>query len=145
MAKVLFDASVYIQAWREKRNDLVVSRAWRGAFVYLSAVVGCELLRGARDRAMQGTIKRLWKDLASSRRLILPQAQDWYDAGVVLAKIGAKYSYETIGQTRLVHDTLVALSARRHGITVITLNIADFERIAEFRRFSFLSPHSLGN
>ena len=41
--------------------------------------------------------------------------------------------YEAIGRSRLTNDTLIATSATRRGITVLTLNAADFERIATVR------------
>jgi predicted nucleic acid-binding protein len=137
--KVLFDSSVYVQAWREKRTEVLISRAWKGSLIYLSAVVGSEILRGARDAAAKRDTRRLWRDYAKVARLVIPGAGDWHDAGVVLAKIAAKYGYEAVGQARLVYDTLIALSARRRGITVVTFNVKDFERIAEFRSFRLLS------
>jgi predicted nucleic acid-binding protein len=43
-----------------------------------------------------------------------------------------KYGDERIGQTRLTNDALIAASAARSGITVITANARDFARLAEF-------------
>jgi predicted nucleic acid-binding protein len=49
--------------------------------------------------------------------------------------LAAKYDYEQIGQGRLTNDALIAMSAGRSGITVITSNSRDFMRLAEFRPF----------
>jgi predicted nucleic acid-binding protein len=49
--------------------------------------------------------------------------------------LAAKYDYEQIGQGRLTNDALIAMSAGRSGITVITTNSRDFMRLAEFRPF----------
>jgi len=49
--------------------------------------------------------------------------------------LAAKYDYEQIGQGRLTNDALIAMSAGRSGITVITTNARDFIRLAEFRPF----------
>jgi predicted nucleic acid-binding protein len=143
MDKALFDASVYIRAWRERRSEFLVSRTWSGARVYLSAVVGAELLRGVRDTAARRAVRKLWRDFEKAKRLVIPQANDWHEAGVVLAQLARKHGYESLGQARLVHDVLIALSGRRLGITVVTLNLTDFERIAAFRRFALVSAADL--
>jgi predicted nucleic acid-binding protein len=51
--------------------------------------------------------------------------------------LAAKYGYENIGQGRLTNDALIATSAARLGITVITANARDFLRLAEFRPFQW--------
>jgi predicted nucleic acid-binding protein len=55
----------------------------------------------------------------------------------VLALLAAKYDYERIGQGRLTNDALVAMSAGRSGMTVITANARDFARIADFQLFQW--------
>jgi predicted nucleic acid-binding protein len=55
----------------------------------------------------------------------------------VLALLAAKYDYEPIGKGRLTNDALIAMSAARVGITVVTVNVRDFARLAEFRSFSW--------
>jgi predicted nucleic acid-binding protein len=52
-----------------------------------------------------------------------------------LALLAAKYDFEKIGRGRLTNDALIAMSAARTGITVITANTRDFEKLAEFRQF----------
>lgn len=143
MRKILFDSSVYISAWRERRTDVLLSRAWGGAAIYLSTVVGSELLRGAGDLADQRAFRKLWRDFQKARRLVVPDASDWNDVGVVLGRIGKKYGYETIGKAKLVHDALISLSARGQGITIVTFNLADFERISEFRPISLRAASDL--
>jgi len=54
-----------------------------------------------------------------------------------LAQIGAKYGYEEVGRARLTNDALIAMTAARHGFTVLTKNVTDFRRIAEFRPFQW--------
>lgn len=139
MAKVLFDASVYIKAWRERRFHVYRSGTSGDALVYLSAVVGAELLHGASNKAIERNTLQLWHRASGARRLVVPHSHDWQDTGVVLAQLGAKYGREDVARGRLVHDVLIALSARRLGITVVTHNLADFERIREFRGFSLLA------
>ena len=139
--RVLFDSSVYVQALRERRVELLQSRTYEGAFVHLSAVVGCELLAGAKNPRSGRELERLWRDSHNTARLVVPAPNDWHDAGVVLSQIAAKYGHEQIGQARLVHDAVIALSARRHGISVVTLNRVHFDLISEFRPVRILVPH----
>ena len=56
-------------------------------------------------------------------------------AGQVLARVGEKYGYEQVGRTRMTNDALIAITAARHGFTVLTKNATDFEKIAEFWPF----------
>jgi|SRR5579872_454028 len=58
----------------------------------------------------------------------------------LLARLAAKYDYEQIGQARLTNDTLLAMSAGRRGITIITTNERDFGRLAQFHPFQWQVP-----
>ncbi|MGH9342444.1 MAG: type II toxin-antitoxin system VapC family toxin [Terriglobia bacterium] len=64
--------------------------------------------------------------------MLVPNLGDWVQTGKVLSRVGGKYGYERIGQGRLTNDALIATSAARCGITVITANARDFARLAEF-------------
>jgi predicted nucleic acid-binding protein len=61
-----------------------------------------------------------------------------------LARLAAKYGFEKVGQGRLTNDALIAMSAARLGITVITANARDFLRRAEFRPFQW-KVHDFGS
>ena len=67
----------------------------------------------------------------------MPNLDDWTQTGKVLARLAAKYDYKQIGQGRLTNDALIAMSAGRSGIIVITTNARDFMRLAEFRPFDW--------
>jgi len=60
---------------------------------------------------------------------------DWIQAGRVLARLAAKYNYEQIGQGRLTNEALIAMSAGRWGIRMLTGNERDYRTVAEFRAF----------
>jgi len=66
---------------------------------------------------------------------LVPNLTDWTQTGKVLVLVAAKYDYEQIGKGRLTNDALIATSAGRLGITVITANARDFGKLAEFRPF----------
>ena len=132
---MLFDTSVYITALR--RGDLAtlnLRRIARGAPLWLSSVVLEELYAGACGRN-RNAVESLERDFDRAGRILVPNLTDWTQTGKVLALVAAKYDYEQIGKGRLTNDALIAMSAGRLGITVITANARDFGKLAEFRPF----------
>ena len=135
MQPVLFDTVIYITALRMGDDAAVgLRRIAGGAAVWLSSVVLEELYAGTADRDHR-VVERMERDFDRANRILVPNLSDWTQAGTVLARLAAKYHYEQIGQGRLTNDALIALSAGRQGITVITANERDFRRLAEFRPF----------
>ena len=135
MQPVLFDASIYITALRA-RDEAILSlrRIAASEPIWLSAVVLEELYAGvtARNRRV---VERLERDFDRAGRILVPNLSDWTQSGKVLARLAAKYDYEQIGKGRLTNDALIAMSAGRMGITVVTTNLRDFSKLAEFRSF----------
>jgi predicted nucleic acid-binding protein len=115
---------------------LRLERIISGAALWLSAVVLEELYAGAgvRDREF---VEQLENGLRQAAKILVPNLDDWIDGGKVLASIAAKYGYEKIGRGRLTNDALIAMSAARMDIKVITANSRDFGRLAEFRTFQW--------
>lgn len=132
MQRTLFDTSIYISALR-RGDDAALSlrRMAADSPLWLSAVVLEELYAGAGNRERR-VIERLERDFDRAKRMLVPSQRDWAEAGKVLARLGAKYGYEQIGQGRLTNDALIAVSAGRLGIRVITANQRDYSRLAEF-------------
>jgi len=85
---------------------------------------------------MRKFVAKLERDLRSAGRLLVPQHNDWQFTGHVLRQIGIKHGFELVGKSRLTNDCLIAMTARRLGLTVITKNFKDFELISEFRKFN---------
>jgi predicted nucleic acid-binding protein len=137
VSPVLFDTSVYITALREGRDNVVALRQLESkAPVWLSSVVLEELYAGAgpKDHA---AVERLEREFDKARRILVPNLGDWAQTGKVLARLAAKHGYEQIGRGRLSNDALIAMSASRVGVTVITTNARDFARLAEFSTFTW--------
>lgn len=135
MPPILFDSSFYIAALRSPNDALLgARRIAAGATLWLSAVVLEELYAGANAQNRR-SIERLERDFDRVKRIVVPTQSDWSNTGRLLAKLAAKYDYEQIGKGRLTNDALIALSAGRLGITVVTANQRDFARLAEFREF----------
>jgi predicted nucleic acid-binding protein len=137
MQPALFDTSIYISALR-RGNDSVLALRRLAAEVplWLSSAVLEELYAGAGDRERR-VVERLERDFDRAKRILVPNLTDWTQAGKVLAQVAAKYDYEQIGQGRLTNDALIAMSAGRMGIRVITANERDYRRLGEFRPFQW--------
>lgn len=137
MQPALFDSSIYISALRREDDAALTLRQLAvGAPLWLSAVVLEELYAGGGDRD-RPAVERLERDFERAKRIVVPNLSDWTQAGRVLARLAAKYHYEQIGQGRLTNDALIAMSAGRLGIRVITANERDFIRLAEFSTFQW--------
>ena len=137
MQAALFDASIYISALRKKDDGtLGLRRLAADSPVWLSAVVLEELYAGAGDRERL-VVERLERDFDKLSRILVPSLSDWTHAGRVLNRLASKYDFEEIGRGRLSNDALIAMSAARLGIRVVTANARDFKRLAEFRSFQW--------
>ncbi|HVO81796.1 MAG TPA: PIN domain-containing protein [Terriglobales bacterium] len=137
MQPALLDSSIYISALRRSDEAAVTLRRLAAdAPLWLSSVVLEELYAGVRDRDRH-VVERLERDFDRAKRILVPNLSDWSQTGRVLARLADKYDYEEIGQGRLTNDALIAMSAGRLGITVITANERDFRRLAEFRPFQW--------
>jgi predicted nucleic acid-binding protein len=137
MSAVLFDSSVYITALRANGDaNQALGILALGASVWLSAVVLEELYAGAVGSSRR-TVERLERDFKRAGRILVPNQSDWTETGKILALLASKYGYENIGRGRLTNDALIAMSAGRVGMIVITSNARDFSRLAEFRSFAW--------
>ncbi len=140
MGPVLLDTSIYITALRAGDDAVLkIRRFTPGAPVWLSSVVLEELYAGVKPRDSR-IVERLERDFDKAKRILVPNLNDWTLTGKVLARLAAKYDYEQIGQARLTNDALLAMSAGRLGMTVITANERDFGRIAQIHPFPWQVP-----
>jgi predicted nucleic acid-binding protein len=118
---------------------LQLRRVAGGEPIWLSSVVLEELYAGASVKNRH-IVERFERDFARAGRVLVPNLKDWVQAGKVLALVVAEYDFEQIGRGRLANDALIAMSAARTGVTVITANARDFEK---WRNFAD-SPGTLG-
>jgi predicted nucleic acid-binding protein len=129
---ILFDSSVYITALRARNNSAIVLERWiKESPLWLSAVVLEELYAGANS-ADRRILEKLEHDFEKANRLLTSNLGDWTLAGRIVASVARRHGYEKIGKARLTNDALIATSASRYGILVITTNPRDFALLAEF-------------
>jgi predicted nucleic acid-binding protein len=120
----ILDTNVYIGHWEKGLYAMDLEAIRQVYVVRQSSVVLSELRRGARTKAairLVGSLARLatvqWA----------PATGDWWEAGRLVREIGDAEGWETVKRQSFQNDALIALTARRHGATVVTANRADFE------------------
>jgi len=131
MAKVTFDANICI------RYKL---QAFPPSF-YLSAVVLQELVAGATDGSTVKELERFRHLYRNVNKLLVPNEEDWWHAGLVLnalqrgrrsRKTGRIPKISAAERSRIINDVLIARTAKRAGVIVVTDNIDDFKKIRNF-------------
>ena len=131
MAKVTYDANIYI---RYKEQFLPRS-------FYMSAVVLQELVAGASDASAIKRLERLRQEYRKANKLLIPDEEDWWHAGLVLnalqrgrrsKKTGKIPKISAAERYRIVNDVLIARTAKRAGVMVVTDNVSDFRKIQNF-------------
>ena len=127
MPWAILDTSVYIGHWERGLYEEALATV-RGAFVVRhSAVVLSELRRGARTREAQRLVDALYR-LATVHWE--PTAAEWWEAGRLIRKIGDAQRWERTKRRDFQNDALIALTARRHGATIVTADAGDFGLLA---------------
>ena len=128
MRWAILDTAVYVDHWEQGLHVEALADV-RGAFVVRhSAVVLSELRRGARTPQARRLVESLFR-LAVRRWE--PTSTDWWEAGALIRRIGDAQRWDRNKRRDFQNDALIALTARRHGATVVTTNRTDFELLAE--------------
>ena len=127
MGWAILDTSVYIGHWERGlyKSELALIR--QGSIIRHSSVVLSELRRGARTKGAQRLVESLCRLAAVQWE---PTADDWWEAGRIIRKIGDAEGWDTVKRREFQNDALIALTARRHGASVVTPNSRDFAWLA---------------
>ena len=127
------DTSVYIDHWERDLHTDALERVRRAFVIRHSAVVLSELRRGARTKEALRTVTRLHR---LARTVWEPTPGDWWEAGWLVRAIGDARSWDRGKRRDFQNGTLIALTARRHGASVVTTNREDFELLARELRIA---------
>ena len=135
-AKYALDSNLFIDALRDPDSEarLLEFHERYAPAEYLSAIVALELRAGARSAADAASVERhLFAPFERRGRVFAPSYATWKAAGAAVAEL------RTAPLTRsFYNDILLAASCREHGVTLVTNNGADFQRIRRVLRFEFL-------
>jgi predicted nucleic acid-binding protein len=103
----------------------------------MSGVVLSELMTGAVDQSEFDAYQETWRRHAKDKTLIVPEASDWLMASKVLYWLAQERRRKAKGKAprwcpsakqELAMVALIAASARRAGVTVVT-NDTDFDAV----------------
>jgi len=131
MAKVTYDANIFINY---KSQPLPSS-------FYLSVVVLQELVAGASDASAIKELARSRHEYRTANRLLVPTEEDWWHVGLALnslqrgrrsKKTGKIPRISVAERSRIINDVLIARTAKRAGVMVVTDNVNDFKKIRNF-------------
>lgn len=131
MAKVTYDTDIFIR-YRQQPFP---------RDIYMSAVVLQELVAGADDASRIKDFERSRHEFRKSNRLLVPTEEDWWQAGLALnalqrgrrsKKTGKIPKISVAERYRIINDVLIARTAKRAGVMVVTDNVNDFMKIRNF-------------
>ena len=135
MPWAILDTNVYIGHWEGARYEDALTEIRRAFIVRHSAIVLSELRRGARTREATALVAQLF-----TRAPVVwsPQSSDWWEAGRLIRELGDEHAWDRSKRRDFQNDALIALTARRHGATVVTANRVEFELLSEEMGVSIL-------
>jgi len=124
--RVLFDTNLYVD-WLNKglHQELLVGP---GLVRYLSAIVLMELRAGATARTANKVFDQLLRPYLKAQRLIAPSSKLYDEAGEILREL--RGMGRDVRRAAIVHDILIALTARGLGASLYTRDRKDFSVIA---------------
>lgn len=144
MTKYAIDTNLYVRAFRDDRAAAELDRFLRrrAPGCYLHSVVLHELLLGATTPERTTTIERdIAAPILRRGRVVTPSHRSWHHAGVAVARLAASKKLDLQSVPRsFVNDALIAASCGEAGVTLVTENTRDFERLGSVLRFEFVSP-----
>ncbi|HXC25200.1 MAG TPA: type II toxin-antitoxin system VapC family toxin [Gemmatimonadaceae bacterium] len=142
--KYTLDANLFIEGMRTTVGAarLAEFHTLFAPYEYLSAVVVQELRAGFKTTEAVARFEASVVDPFRRRgRLVIPSFAAWQASGAVLATLVAEDHLELKKVSkRKVNDILLALSCREAGITLVTENVSDFERINAVTAINFVPP-----
>lgn len=138
MPKITFDTNIFISRKYVQLPDSF----------YMSVVVLQELVAGAHDDTELKALNVARREYEKSGKLLIPTSEDWWLVGKVIYALQKGLKSRTGGLTpkmsadqkyRITHGVLIARTAKRAGVTVVTDNIKDFEAIQKFCNVRFMN------
>jgi predicted nucleic acid-binding protein len=135
--KLLYDTTVYIDILQGRfpENAHVTLRA---ADAWHSTLTEAELVApmGFLDPRHPNTSTAVKQIMATvehrpAHRTIEPDREVWLVAGILSGLLSRLQSYDAADRRRVLNDALIFETARKHGLTVLTRNISDFDLLQQ--------------
>ena len=145
MRKYALDTNCYIDASHDAATLAALQEftQWAAPGLYLSAIVSAELRAGTQDaRARKLLDDEILGPFERRGRVLTPSLRAWEALGTTLGALhdGAGLQLSKVSRS-FAFDVLLAYSCREAGMTLITRNGRDMERILRVFRFEYVAPY----
>lgn len=132
-AKLLYDTTVYIDVLRDQfpmTGDLMLRavEAWHSPVTEAELISTVGLLEPDNPRT-RPAIDRIAAviDQRPLQRTIVPDVFVWREASILSGILARLQCFDKNQRRRLLNDALLFVTARRHGCTLLTRNVSDFD------------------
>jgi predicted nucleic acid-binding protein len=131
--KILYDTTVYIDILQHHfpepgKQMLRAGEAWHSPVTEGELAMAVGLLDPSHPSTPQliaeiaGVIER-----RPAQRTIVPDVVAWREAGILSGILARLQGFDNYQRRRVLNDALLFVTARRHGCTLLTRNISDFD------------------
>jgi predicted nucleic acid-binding protein len=136
-AKLLYDTTVYIDVLRDQfpmtgQLMLRAVEAWHSPITEAELISAVGLLEPHNSRT-QPVIDKIAAVIAATidqrprQRTIVPDVMVWREASILSGILARLQGFDKGQRRRLMNDALLFVTARRHGCTLLTRNVSDFD------------------
>ncbi len=141
MIKYIIDSDLYIELLRTGQYHDIIAEIYTRETpnIYFSSVVAQELLSGVISEIGRKNVEAVVTPFEKTGRIVTPGYAVWKETGNILSKLRAERPELKSKVSQMINDTLIAMSAKSIGATVVTLNSSDFEAIKSVRNFSYIT------
>ncbi len=129
----LYDTTVYVDILQGRfpaagETMLRAADAWHSTVAENELASTCALLDPAHPNA-RDVIKQIIAviDRMPRHRMIAPDREIWRDAGILTGTAARLQRTPHSERRRILNDALIFATARKHGHTVLTRNLVDFD------------------
>ncbi len=136
-AKLLYDTTVYIDILQNRfpRNGDIMLRAaeaWHSPVTEAELAAAIGLLDPARPETRE-IVEQIGAVIGRrpSHRTIQPDSGVWREAGILSGMLARLQGYGKDQRRRALNDALLFVTARKHGCTVLTRNLTDFDLLEQ--------------
>jgi predicted nucleic acid-binding protein len=128
--KYLFDTNLVISKKYDPQNLPETT--------YASSIILFELMTACNDMRERRAYEAMWRDTKKDGVLIVPTEEDWLAASKISFALAQERKQQQGGKSpklsskvkqEIAMDCLLAVSAAREGVIVLTLNRTDFDYI----------------
>lgn len=132
-AKLLYDTTVYIDILRDQFPTtggamLRAVEAWHSPVTEAELISAAGLLEPGDSRTRLAIEKiAAVIDQRPAQRTIVPDVIVWREASILSGILARLQGLDKAQRRRLMNDALLFVTARRHGCTLLTRNVSDFD------------------